>query len=128
MFRGVIIVVVVCLALTGCYASGRRVDPQQLVELQPGVTPCAEIVQRLGPATSQSLASTGEHQLVYTYTQANVDPKSFIPLVGGFISSSHNEYTNVVFDCDRAGLLIHYAATQGQLTTGTGYISGAPQR
>ncbi len=115
------------LALAGCYASGVKVPSEHLAQFQPGQTSCAEIVRTLGPATSQALTSTGEQQLTYAYVQANVDPKSYIPLAGAFIGSSHSEQTTVVFDCDRAGLLHHYAATQGQLTTGTGFLSGGKQ-
>ena len=116
------------LSTTGCYASGRRVDQQTLVELQPGITTCLEIRARYGPPTSTTLTSGGPQQLVYAYTQGQMKPESFVPILGSFVRGSTSETTTVTFECDARGVLLGYTATQGQDAAGSGFISGGRQR
>lgn len=119
---------VALFTLGGCYASGRKVDQQTLVDLQPGLTTCLEIRQRYGVPTSAAVTSDGTQQLIYTYVQTQVRPETFIPIAGAFLRGGDTEQTQVVFDCDQKGVLTHYASTQGQLGSGTGFISGGKQK
>ena len=113
---------------TGCYGAGKKIPQETLADMQPGTTTCLAVRLRYGPPTSSTLASGQGEQLIYAYSQMNIDPKSYIPVVGRFVSQSHSEMTTVTFQCDARGVLESYVATQGQDTLGTGFISGAPQK
>jgi hypothetical protein len=116
------------LTLTGCYATGRKVDQTRLAEFHPGHTTCVEIMEALGPATSSTVNSDGTRQIVYAYTQMQLRPESFIPIAGAFLRGGDTEHTQVLFECDRRGILQTYSATQGQTGIGTGLSSGAKQK
>ena len=115
------------LALTSCTATGTKVDQTLLPQFAAG-QPCTAIVQQIGkPPTRATLREDGTRQLTYTYTQAQVNPVNFVPIVGGFLAGSTTEDTQTIFECDRAGNLVTSSHTQGQNATGTGFISGGRQ-
>ena len=74
------------LALTACTATGTKVDQTLLPQCAAG-QPCTAIVQQIGkPPTRATLREDGTRQLIYTYTQAQVNPVNFVPIVGGLLS------------------------------------------
>ena len=70
----------------------------------------------------------GSEQLIYAYTQGQLKPESFVPILGSFVRGSTSETTTVTFECDARGVLQGYTATQGQDASGSGFISGGRQR
>jgi len=115
------------LALTSCVATGTKVDQTLLPQFVAG-QPCTAIVQQIGkPPTRATLREDGTRQLIYAYTQAQVNPVNVVPIVGGLLAGSTTEDTQTIFECDRAGNLVTSSHTQGQNATGTGFISGGRQ-
>jgi YD repeat-containing protein len=115
------------LVLTSCIATGTKVDQTLLPQFAAG-QPCAAIVQQIGkPPTRTTIHADGTRQLTYAYTQAQMNPVNFVPVVGGLLAGSTTEDTQTVFECDAQGNLLTYTHTQGQSATGTGFVSGGKQ-
>lgn len=114
--------------LTGCVSAGVKVDQAQLTRFQPGVTTCDEVKAALGTPTTSTLHSTGTRQLVYTYHHSDLDAGAIaLAVIGIPAGRSSTEQTNVVLDCDAAGVLQTYSSTQGQYGVGMGVTGGAKQ-
>lgn len=115
------------LALVSCVATGTKVTEEQLFTFQRGHTTYFDVVARLGKPTQTTLLHDGTRQAVYVYTQAQLKPENFIPLVAMFTQGATSETTMVTLDFDARAILTGYTASQGQATTGTGFQSGAKQ-
>src|SRR5215510_6082936 len=87
------------LALTACTATGTKVD-QTLLPQFVAEQPCTAIVQQIDkPPTRATLRADGTRQLLYTYTQTQVNPVNFVPIVDGLLAGSTTEDTQTIFEC-----------------------------
>jgi hypothetical protein len=115
-----------CL-VSGCVATGTRVDEGQLLQFERGRTTYFEVVARLGKPNSSALAADGSRQIAYVYTQQQLKVQNFIPVVALFTQGSTAETSTVTLDFDPHNRLVQFTATQGQTAVGTGFNSGAKQ-
>jgi outer membrane protein assembly factor BamE (lipoprotein component of BamABCDE complex) len=106
---------------------GKKVEERQLMQFEPGVTSCEEVLLALGEPTQKSLAADRSRQFIYNYAQAQVRWESLVPLYANFARGSDSEQTNVVIDCDPQGRLVQFTSTSGKVGSGTGFSSGARQ-
>ena len=116
-----------CALLAGCVATGTKVTEEQLGAFQRGLTTCPEIVTVLGKPTQSTLHSDGSKELVYSYTQSQVKPINYVPILAAFARGETAETTTVALLCDPRQVLVSYTATSGQSTIGYGLSSGAKQ-
>jgi hypothetical protein len=116
---------ITALVLTGCAASGVKVNQADLLTFQPGVATCTQVLERFGPPTSSTVTSQGTKRFVYAYQQSQIDPKALIPFYGRAYTMEH---TQTVIDCDRDDVVQGYTSEQGQDKAGTGLGGGARQR
>jgi len=118
------------LLMAGCSTYGVKVEHAELTRFQPGVTPCAEIVQALQPRqpTRDSQRSNHTRQLTYVYGHSDADAGAIALAVLGIPAGrTQTEQTTVTIDCDTAGLLTEYATTKGQMGVGVGVTGGQKQ-
>jgi hypothetical protein len=118
---------VLAVLVSGCMASGTKIDQGRLTEIEKGKTSYEEVVQRYGKPNSVLIRDDSTKQAVYQYVQQQVNPLSFIPVAGAFIRSGSTENASTVFEFDAWGILQSYTSTQGESVTGTGFISGGRQ-
>jgi len=114
----------ISILLTGCAASGVKVDEKRLAEFQKGKTTYAEVVQALGQPTSTVLDGNGSRMAIYSYAAYRTRPETFIPYIGVFVGGSDMNSSAVVFSFDQSGVLLSYASSQSQFGAGTGFAAG----
>jgi hypothetical protein len=118
-----------CVALlSGCIATGTKVDEGRLTELTPGITTYDACVTTFGPPTSTTLHPDKSRVVLYRYTQTQANPLNFVPVAGMFLGGTTAETTEVTLFFNPAGRLVSYTSTAGQDRMGTGLVSGSKQR
>jgi hypothetical protein len=115
------------LLLSGCMASGVKVEEAALRQFQAGVTTYQEVEARLGKANTNAVGFDGTRFLSYNYSASQQHVGNFIPGVSTFIGGETREGTQVLLQFDPQGRLVGYTTSEGQMTTGTGIISGKKQ-
>jgi len=125
-----IAVLLVAAVLAGCAASGVQVKEEQLSQFKQGKTTIKEVIGALGQPSHQSLLPNGSRIIVYSYTQVQARPESFIPVVGAFVGGSDAKTNSATLMFDNAGILQSMSASSGAVGVGTGFASGtgAPER
>lgn|GEM_PF-1874132 len=116
---------VLFLVLTGCYATGTKVDQTRLVEFTKGTTTCDQVEVALGKANMTLIRDDGSKQLQYSYLQSQLKAESFIPFWGRGVDI---EQTETIFECTQDGLLATWTSSQGQTKSGQGFGGGAKQK
>lgn len=118
------LILVLVLALSGCYSMGAKVKSEQLTQFKKGVTTIAEAQNALGQPTTITKMGDGTTVLSYMHIQAQARPESFIPIVGAFVGGSDSNISsvNLVF---KDGVLFEMNSSES--TYGGGYgLSGGP--
>ena len=115
------------LGLVGCVATGTKVTEAQLGQFQPGYSTYQEVLGALGPPNQSTLHSDGTREAIYLYTQMQLKPLNFVPILAAFSQGSTAETTTVTLLFDARGMLASFSAAQGQTTVGTGLLSGGRQ-
>jgi hypothetical protein len=110
-----------------CVSMGVQVRPDQIKDFEKGKTTYGDVVQRLGPPTTNMMASDGTRTAMYTYTRSQARASSFIPVVGLFAGGADTQMTQVAFRFDTAGRLLDYTSSESNLGAGTNLAAGAPQ-
>lgn len=113
--------------LASCASTGTKVEQSALLAFQKGQTPCAEVIQTLGPPNLSHLRDDGSRQLVYSYTQVQAKWQNFVPVVGAVAQGATAETTETTLECSPAGILVGYVSSKGQTKSGYGLSSGAKQ-
>ena len=113
------------VVVEGCFSTGAQVDPQQLSSFQKGRTTYAEVVERIGQPTSQTVDSEGDRRAVWMYFASKARPESFIPIVGPLVAGSDTKSSNVMMHFDSQGVLQDYSATTSAMGAGSGFSSGS---
>jgi hypothetical protein len=101
------------------------VDPEQLSSFQKGRTTFAEVVDKIGAPTSQTVNSEGDRTAFWTYVSAKARPESFIPIVGPLVGGADTKTSNVMMRFDSREVLQEYSASTGAMGSGTGFASGS---
>lgn len=112
------------MLLAGCVSAGVKVDEADLTKFEKGKTTYAQIVQTLGPPTSNSLLPDGRRLLAYTWVQARARPQNFIPLIGPLVGGADSRSTMVMIWIGADGTLASYSASQSQMGTGRNLEAG----
>lgn len=115
------------LTLTACMSYGTKVDQDKLSQFQKGKTTYAEVIEKLGKPTQNTINSDGTRTIMYMYAQAQANAANFIPLVGSFLGGAESENTTVTLTFDKRNILTSYTASEGGAETGTGITSGRRQ-
>jgi hypothetical protein len=110
--------------VASCMSAGVKVEERQLAGFQKGQTTYAQVVAQLGSPTSNTLLPDGHRMIMYTYTQAQARPESFIPLVGPFVGGADARSNMVMLTFDQSGILLSYSSTASQYGVGNGMESG----
>lgn len=122
-----VFVFVAVLTLTACMSYGTKVDQDKLSQFQKGKTTYAEVIEKLGKPTQNTINSDGTRTIMYMYAQAQVKATNFIPFVGSFVGGAESENTTVTLTFDKRNVLTSYTASEGGTETGTGITSGRRQ-
>jgi len=120
-----VLTLLACALLSGCVASGVKVDERNLVSFERGKTTYDQVVERLGQPTGNTLLSDGRRVLTYNYMQAQARPENFIPIVGAFVGGADSRFSFVSITFDDHGVLESYTSSQSQYGAGTGFAAGA---
>lgn len=121
------LVLMLGVLMSGCVATGTKIDQGRLGEVEKGRTTYAEVVRLYGKPNQVLLREDGTRQASFTYAQTQVNPLSFLPMVGMFVRRGSTEHTSTVFEFDAQGVLVGYSSMQGETVTGTGIVSGQRQ-
>jgi len=113
--------------LTACMSYGTKVDQDKVSQFVKGKTTYNEVIQRIGKPTNSTINADGTKTLTYSYMQHQMNPISFIPIVGLFARGGETEDTTVLLYFDSNSILTNYSASEGGTTMGTGLISGQKQ-
>jgi hypothetical protein len=108
-------------------ATGTKVTEAQLGQFQPGHSTYQEVIGTLGPPNQSTLHSDGTREAIYLYTQMQLKPLNFVPILAAFSQGGTAETTTVTLLFDARGMLASFSAAQGQTTMGTGFLSGGRQ-
>lgn len=119
--------VVLLAMLAGCVSIGTKVDETTLTQFERGRTRYQDVLTVLGKPNTSTLNSDGSRQIAYVYTQSQMKPQNFIPIVAAFTQGASSETSTVTLDFDSSQVLVRFTATTGQTAVGTGFSSGARQ-
>lgn len=114
------IAIVAMVALAGCATTGREISASQMTSMEKGKTTYAEVIQRLGKPTMDTVASDGTRATLYTFAKAGVKGATFIPIVGLFAGGMNVSGSSVTFNFDKAGVLKDYSTSTTNYDTKNG--------
>lgn len=112
------------MVITGCAATGVRVDESQISNFQKGKTTYEEVVAQLGQPTEITRKSDGNTTASYIYSEYQTRPETFIPYVGMFVGGGDTRMNTAMFEFNSKGTLIDYSYSQSQFGTNTGIAAG----
>ena len=107
---------------------GAQVGEQQLTSFRKVQTTYAEVLNRIGSPTSQTLTSEGGRTASWTYVEAKARPESFIPIVGPLVGGSDTKLSVVMLRFDSNGVLQEFSATSSAMGAGTGPFTSTQRR
>ena len=119
-----IVALCVAVGLSGCMSAGVQVKESELAQFQKGKSTFQDVVAKLGPPTTNSLMADGRRIVVYSYTQAQARPESFVPLVGPLIGGADAKSNTATFMFDKAGILETVSASSTGVGVGNGFAAG----
>ena len=93
---------------------GTKVDQDKVSQFVKGKTTYNEVIQRIGKPTNSTINADGTKTLTYSYMQHQMNPISFIPIVGLFARGGETEDTTVLLYFDSNSILTNYSASEGQ--------------
>lgn len=112
------------LVLTGCAATGVRVDQNQMSGFQTGKTSYEDVVAQLGQPTEITRKSDGNTTASYIYSEYQTRPETFIPYVGMFVGGGDTRMNTAMFEFNSKGILIDHSYSESQFGTNTGITAG----
>jgi outer membrane protein assembly factor BamE (lipoprotein component of BamABCDE complex) len=118
-----------CAAITtltlvsACVSSGTSVTPEQLAQLQPGVTTETEIISKLGTPNQSSTLPDGTKMDMYMHLSSSVHAASFIPVVGMLAGGASHHVDSVTFTFNPQGVLKTVAQSNSQQDINTGLLN-----
>ena len=125
MKRGMIAGVLLAAALLGCASHGVIVSQEKVATLKKGESTEADVIATLGQPTTVTTYN-GVRMLVYSGSQVQSRPASFIPFIGPFVGGADVKASSVVLRFGADGKLADIISTQTNTATGTGFAAGTP--
>lgn len=125
MKRGMIVGVLLAAALLGCASHGVMVSPEKVATLKKGEATEADVIATLGNPTTVTNVN-GVRLLMYSGSQVQSRPASFIPIIGPLVGGSDVKASAVMFRFGADGKLVDVISTHTNSGTGTGFAAGAP--
>lgn len=77
------------LVLVSCASVGTPIAQQNVRNIKPGVTTEADLLRLFGNPNTKTLDSNGRVVMMWIYSAAQANAKSFIPLVGPFVGGTN---------------------------------------
>lgn len=106
------------LCVTGCMSAGHPIDQYAVSALQRGVTTTDMARKAMGDPQATSSTADGRTIMVYSYTQAQARPETFIPIVGPLVGGADAQGTMVTLIFGADGKLTDHTVTHTQAHTG----------
>lgn len=100
-----ILTLLLLLSMSRCASSGRPIDPAKVASFEPGKTTYSEVVAALGPPTTIRMMVGGATIIAYGHSTMQMNPATFIPVVGLFAASADMHTESVSFMFDREGVM-----------------------
>lgn len=102
------------IALTGCVTAsgGKAFDPTVVQSFREGQTTESDVIAKLGQPQIKTDGEDGPGTSTWTYAygSSTSDPKSYIPLVGGYLGSkANNSQQSLTLTFNSKGVLQHVA-------------------
>ena len=102
---GIILLVVASLTMVGCASTGKQFDDSKISQIRKGETTESELIQLFGPPRSRTTVITDSRAntvLTWMYSEATLDGKVFIPIVGHMMSGHEGKakHLRVVLNSD----------------------------
>jgi len=97
-------VLAVCAGLAACATVGRDISDDEVASIKPGATQ-QEVIAKLGEPSRNTVTTTGETILTYTWAHSQVRAATFIPVVGLFAGGQDTQSKAVTFKFDKDGKL-----------------------
>ncbi|HJT20005.1 MAG TPA: hypothetical protein VJ746_06020 [Nitrospira sp.] len=129
--------------LSACASSGNPAvaDPARVSQIQLNVSTKEDVQRLLGQPNSMSKHSGGYYAIPglktsaaltpietwnYTHLNVQVDPATFIPVVGLFAGGANSNLNSLTVVFDEQGIVRHISSTQTQGRSGMGAGSSNP--
>ena len=117
--------VLLAVALLGCASHGVMVSPEKVATLKKGESTEAAVIATLGQPTTVT-THNGVRMLMYSGSQVQSRPASFIPFIGPFVGGADIRASSVALRFGADGKLADIISTQHNSGTGTGFAAGTP--
>lgn len=119
-----LITILVVISLTSCASVGRRINQDNLNQIEQGTTTRDDVIRLLGSPDQITRDTLGNVTFTYTYMRFQSRPESFIPIIGGFIGGMDTQNQTAVITTDKDGIVQSIASSYGSTGTGTGLSTG----
>jgi outer membrane protein assembly factor BamE (lipoprotein component of BamABCDE complex) len=104
------------VSVVGCGGreSGQKAiaDQTKISQIQKGASTKADIQSLFGNPSGRSFGAAGDEVWTYRYQSTSVDPKTFIPLVGGFVGGATVQADTLIVSFGHDGLVKSYGVNK----------------
>ena len=107
----------------GCMSSGTNYDQTQVSQIKKGQTTEAQLVQMFGEPTQRMTDGDGNNHLTWTFTEAQANAASYVPVVGLFAGGT-NGTTKSLFVTTKNGVVTDYRSSTGTIGNARGTTEG----
>lgn len=122
---GITLLAVASLTMFGCASTGKNFDDSKLSQIKKGETTEPELIQLFGTPLSRTTTVTDSKVntvLTWTYSEATLDGKAFIPIVGPMMSGHAGKGKHLTVILNAEGRVNTFTYSGGTSTaTGTQY-------
>ena len=121
-----LVLIVFAWLAAGCASSGIQVTPEQLAGFKEGATTMNDVIAKLGQPNTSMRNFDGTQTIVYSYSQTQIRPATFIPVVGALAGGADMKMNMAMFRFDAEGKLVHMTSSQSNYGSGSGLAAGQP--
>lgn len=126
--KSILLVCALVLTISGCISTtGAKVEPDQLVGFEKGVTTEADIVKKLGRPAVSTASSDGSKVLTYAFSNYKVRGATFIPIVGLFAGGTDMQMRTTTFIMGTDGTMTSHQSSDTNMSTGPGVQADAKE-
>lgn len=100
-----LIATILGLALSGCYSTGTPISHQAVTNFVKGETTTQQVSIALGKPQGVTNNSDGEQIWTYAFTDIDVHPSTYVPIVGLFTGGSKTEIQTLIVTFDESGVI-----------------------
>lgn len=113
---GLVAVIVAAAVLAGgCFSMGRKVDLNQVDNIQVGKTTKQQVINMLGSPTTVMRQSGGNTTLMYSYSKTQMDAVNFIPIIGLFFGGMDMQSQTVTIQIGPDGIVRDVSSMDGSM-------------